>query len=161
MRINSTIVVVLGLLLLGIAVAGAADAPKGFRDLVWGASPGKQLKITPSSLGGGITLYQPRTGKPLPPLYKVPVAEEAYSFSKGKFFSASAWLDKKENFEKIKAALITTYGQPSVTDERKNFRIWKWADSPVEVRLSYDDKFSRATVTYINRQLNVPKRISD
>jgi hypothetical protein len=157
MRINSAVVVIFWFLLLGPAVAGAADAPKGFRDLAWGASPGKQLKKTPSTMGSDITLYLPRPGKPLPPLFNLPVAEEAYSFSNGKFFSASAWLDGKENFEKIKAALIETYGQASVTDERRNLRIWKWPDNPVEVRLAYHDKFSRATVTYVNPGLTAPK----
>jgi len=155
MRINSIVVAVLGFLLLGSAVASPADAPKGFRHLTWGASPSQHLKKIPAPPTGGITLYQPRPGKPLPPLFKVPVAEEAYSFSNGKFFGASAWLDRKENFEKITTALIKTYGQASVTDERKNLKIWKWPDSPVEVRLTYNEKYSRATVTYFNARLNV------
>ncbi len=155
MRINSIIVAVLGFLLLGPAVASPAEAPKGFRNLTWGASPDKYLEKTSAPPAGDITLYRPRPGKPLPPLFKVPVAEEAYSFSEGKFFSANAWLDGKENFEKIKAVLIKTYGQASVTDERKNLKIWKWPDSPVKVRLTYDEKYSRATVTYVNARLNV------
>jgi hypothetical protein len=155
MRINSTVVAVLVFLLLGPAVAGPADAPKGFRHLTWGTAPGKHLKKIPAPSTGGITLFQPRPGKPLPPLFKVPVAEEAYSFSQGKFFSASAWLDGKENFAKIKAALIKTYGQTSAADERRNFRIWKWPNSAVEVRLIYNEEYSRATVTYIHTRLNI------
>ena len=166
MRINSTVVALLVFLLLGPAVAGPVDAPKGFRNLTWGAAPGKYLEKTSTPPTGDITLYRPRPGKPLPPLFKVPVAEEAFSFSKGKFFSGSAWLDGKENFEKIKAALIKMYGQPSetinkygrhsVANERRNLWLWKWPDSPVEVRLTYNEKYSRATVTYINTRLNVP-----
>jgi len=165
MRINSIVVAVLGFLLLGSAVASPADAPKGFRHLTWGAAPDKYLEKTSAPAAGDITLYRPRPGKPLPPLFKVAVAEESYSFSEGKFFSANAWLDGKENFEKILAALIKRYGQPSETinnyvrhfvpNERKNLKIWKWPDSPVEVRLTYDEKYSRATVTYINARLNV------
>ncbi len=157
MRINSAVVVAIMFQLLGPMIAGAADAPNGFRDLTWGASPGKQLNKEPTPYGADITMYRPRPGKPLSPLFKVPVAEEVYSFSKGKFFSASVWLDGKESFEKIKSTLIETYGQPSVTDERRNLRIWKWPDSPVEIRLSYNDKYSRATVTYVNTRPDAPK----
>ena len=150
MRINRHIVAILGSLLLSTAIAGAAQAPMGFRDLTWGSSPGKQMKSIPAPVGGDVTMYKPAPGRSLPALFGVPVAEEEYSFSKGRFFSASAWIDGKKNFARIEAALIKAYGRPSVTDERRNFRIWKWSGSPVEVRLSYDDKFSRATVTYIN-----------
>lgn len=153
MRINRRIVAILGSLLLSTAVAGAAQAPTGFRDLTWGAPPDKQMKSIPAPVGGDMAMYKPAPGRASSPLFQVPVAEEEYSFSKGRFFSASAWIDGQENFAKIRAALIEAYGQPSVTDARKNFRIWKWPDSPVEVRLSYDDKFSRATVTYINTSL--------
>lgn len=166
MRIDSIVIAILGFLLFaGPADAGPPDTPKGFRDLAWGASPSEKLQKRPSSPpAGDIAIYQPRPGKPLPPLFKVPVAEEAYFFSKGKFFSASTWLDGKENFEKILAALIKKYGQASETinnyarhftpNERKNLRIWKWPDSPVEVRLTYDEKNSRATVTHVHTRLN-------
>lgn len=157
MRINSLVVVFGLLLFVGPAVAGPPDVPDSFRDFAWGASPNKELRKIQTISSGEIVLYQPRRGKALPPLFKVPVAEEAYSFSKGKFFRGNAWIDGKENFEKIKAALIDKYGQASVTDTRKNFRMWKWPDSPIEVRLAYDEKFSRATVTYINPGLTAPK----
>jgi hypothetical protein len=150
MHINSTIVAVLAFLFLSPAVAGSADTPKGFRHLAWGASADKHLKKAPTVPAGGITVYQPRPGKSLLPLFDVPVAEEAYSFSKGKFFSASAWLDGDENFRRIKAALIGAYGQAAVARERKKLWIWRWPESPVEVRLAYNDEFSRATVTYAN-----------
>lgn len=161
MRVNSTIVAILVFLSLGPAVAAPAEAPKGFRQLTWGASPNKHLMEAPGPAARGITLYRPRAGKkPLPRLYNVPVAEEVYSFSKGKFFSASAWLDGKDNFEKILAALIEKYGQPSEAinnydrdfqpQKRKNLRIWKWPDSPVEIRLGHDEVYFRTTVTYLN-----------
>jgi hypothetical protein len=164
MRINGVVAVAIVFQLLNPLVAGAADAPNGFRGLAWGAVPDKKLKKTPVPATGDIAVYRPGADKPLP-LFKVPVAEEAYSFSKGKFFSASAWLDGKENFEKIKAALIEKYGQPSetinnydrfsVASERRNLWLWKWPESPVEIRLTYSEKYSRATVTYINPWLNV------
>lgn len=158
MRINSTVIAILLILLPGPAVAAPAKTPNGFRQLTWGAPPGKHLKEAPTPPARGMALYQPRPGKPLPPLFGVPVAEEAYTFSQGKFFSASAWIDGSENFKKIKATLIKAYGEPAVTKDRddNNFRIWKWPDSPVEVRLTYHYKFARATVTYINPAVNPP-----
>ena len=166
MRINSVVAVAIVFQLLSPMVAGAADAPNGFRGLAWGAAPDKKLKTNSVPATGDIAVYRPRVGKPLP-LFKVPVAEEAYSFSKGKFFSASAWLDGKENFEKIKAALIEKYGQPSetinnydrfsVASERRNLWLWKWPGSPVEVRLTYSEKFARATGTYFKPLVKPPE----
>jgi hypothetical protein len=157
MQFNSALVVAIVFQLLGPVAASAADAPKGYRDLPWAASPGKSLKKESAPYAADIALYRPLAGKAPAPLYEVPVAEEVYSFAKGRFFSASAWLDGKENFGKIRTALMEAYGQPSVTDERRNLRIWTWPDSPVEVRLAYDDKFSRTTVTCINTRLGAKK----
>jgi hypothetical protein len=157
MRIDRIVAITIVLQLLGSGVAKAADAPTGYRDVRWATSPGKALKKEPAPYAGDVALYRPRPDKTLAPLYEVPVAEEVYSFLKGRFFSASAWLDGKDNFEKIKIALQATYGQPTVTDEHKNLRIWQWPDSPVEVRLSYNEKFARATVTYVNTRLGAEK----
>jgi hypothetical protein len=166
MRINSIVVVVMVLQLLNPLIASAAEAPSGFRDLAWGVAPDKKLKKNPVPAAGDIAVYRPRANK-LAPLFKVPVAEEAYSFSQGKFFSASAWLDGRENFEKIRTALIEKFGQPaetinnydrfSVANERRKLWLWKWPESPVEVRLTYSEKFSRATVTYVNLGVTAPK----
>lgn len=161
--INGVVVVAIMLQFLNPMLAGAGVAPNGFRDLVWGAAPDKKLKKNSIPATGDTEVYRPRANKPSP-LFKVPVAEEAYSFSKGKFFSASAWLDGKENFEKVRAALIEKYGQPSetinsydrfsVAAERRNLWLWKWPESPVEIRLTYSEKYSRATVSYVHTRLN-------
>ncbi len=168
MRVNSTIVAILVFLSLGPAVAAPAEAPKGFRQLTWGASPNKHLMEAPGPAARGITLYRPRPGKkPLPRLFNVPVAEEVYSFLEGKFFSASVRLDGKDNHEKILAALIEKFGQPSEVvnnydrhfqpNKRKNLRIWKWPDSPVEIRLGHDEVYFRTTVTYLNSAVKSPE----
>ena len=167
MRIKSIGLVTLGLLLfVGSAAAQPTEAPKGFRDLAWGAAPTKKLKKNPGPANGDLAVYRPRVKNPLP-LFDVPVAEEAYSFSKGRFFSANAWLDGRNNFERIKSALTKKYGQPaetvnnygrfSVIGERRNLWLWKWPDSPVEIRLAYSEKFSRATVTYLNPSVKPPE----
>lgn len=155
MRINNLVVVMLGFLLLaGSAMAGPAQVPTGFRDLVWGASPDKKLKKHPGSPAtGDIAIYQRRSGKHPPSLFKVPVAEEAYSFLKGRFFQGNAWVDGRANYRKLLTVLTRKYGQPAQTDERRNVTKWKWPDSPVEVLLAYDQEFDRATVTYVNQGL--------
>ena len=157
MRINSVVAVVIVLQFLASVLASAADAPQGYRNLPWAASPGKSLEKEPGPYAADVALYRPRPGNTLAPLYAIPVAEEVYSFMQGRFFSASAWLDGRDNFGKISTALMEAYGQPAVTDEHRHLRIWKWPDSPVEVRLSYSDKFSRATVTCINTRLDAAK----
>jgi hypothetical protein len=157
MRSKSVVVIAIVFQFLGSVVASAADAPKGYRDLPWAASPGKYLKKEPAPYAADVALYRPRPGNALAPLYEVPVAEEVYSFKQGRFISASAWLDGKDNFDKIKTALMEAYGQPAVVDEHKHLRIWQWPDSPVEVRLSFNDKFARATVTYVNTRLDAQK----
>jgi hypothetical protein len=85
MRVNSTVIAILLILLPGPALAAPAEAPNGFRQLTWGAPPGKHLEEAPAPPTRGIALYKPRPGKPLPPLFDVPVAEEAYTFSRGGF----------------------------------------------------------------------------
>lgn len=157
---NHIIVAVIGVFLFqGFAAAGPAAPPKGFRQLTWGASPDKYLKAVTGLSTPGISLYRPRSGKRPPPLFKVPVAEEAYSFAKGKFFSASAWIDGSDNYTKIKTALVEAYGDPAASKEgdTNNFSVWKWPGSSVEVRLAYHYKFARATVTYINPAVHAPK----
>ena len=150
MRLTSGTVAALvaGLLIFPIA-AGPAEPPKGFRSIKWGSSPSGGLK----KMGGptdGVTMYVPASSKSLPPLFELPVAEEAYSFSEGKFYSGSAWLDGQENFHKMKAALTKAYGQPSFVNERLNLWKWKWPGSQIEVHLSHQTKFSRTTVTFVN-----------
>lgn len=148
MRINSVVVVIVLQFMVSVA-ANAVDVPKGYRDLAWGASPGRHLKKEPAPYED-ITLYRPHPGTPVPPLYGVPVDGEAYYFTKNRFFSASIWVDGREAYMKIMATLMKTYGRPAVIDGHKNLNVWTWPDSPVEVRLAYNDKFGRTTVTYIN-----------
>lgn len=132
----------------------AAAPPGGFRNLKWSSSPNARLKKYSGPTSDGITMYLPASFKikPLPPLFDCEVAEEAYSFSYGKFYSGSAWFDGKANFEKVKAALVSTYGQPSFANEKLAFWKWKWPGK-IEVQLTYQAKFSRTTVTFVNEAI--------
>ena len=134
-------------------LALATDAPpKGFRSLNWGATVPAGMKKIAGPTSDGTSLYIPRTiaGKILQPLFAVPVAEEAYSFTRGRFYSGSAWLDGRAMFERMKIELTKAYGQPTFSNPNLELYKWKWVDKRVEVHLSYQAKFQRTTVTYVN-----------
>jgi hypothetical protein len=103
----------------------------------------------------GTSLYSPPAAqaKNLQPILGVPVAEEAYSFHRGKFYSGSAWIDGQANFDAVKAALIKAYGQPAFSNPGMQLYKWKWAGNKIEVHLSYQAKFQRATLTYLNNAI--------
>lgn len=145
-----TVVLILGFLLADPVMSSAAEPPNGFRNLKWGSSPSASLKKFSGPTSDGITMYVPASGKAPSPMFETPVAEEAYSFSNGKFYSGSAWFDGRGNFEKVKAALLKTYGQPSFANEKMNLWKWKWRGNKIEVHLLYQSKFSRTTVTFLN-----------
>lgn len=144
---------------------GGPSAPQGFGTISWGASPGSELQNQSTAITGDISVYRLATNTRPRPLFGVPVAEEAYTFYKDRFFSGSAWLDGDENFKRIKAALTKRYGEPakqvagydrrSTTNEPqrsayKDMWVWQWPDSTAQVRLSFHAIHRRATVTYIN-----------
>ncbi len=130
-------------------VAHAAAPPTGFRNFKWGAAPSGKLKKLVDH-PDGTTLYVPAAGKQPAPLYGLPVAEEAFMFSNGKFFSGSAWLKGKDTFDKMKATLEKEFGKPAFANESINLWKWKWAGSQVEVHLSYQSQFAKTTVTFVN-----------
>src|SRR5258706_7903590 len=150
MRITVTIIhVIFGLLLVGAMGAYAAEAPNGFRSLQWGAAPsGGMRPVGPTK--DELSIYVPASGASLPPLFGIPVAEESYSFSKGKFYSGSAWLDGQENFEKMKASLTKAYGTPSFVNEKLYLWKWKWPGNRIEIDLLFQPKDTRKTVTFLN-----------
>lgn len=150
MRLKSAVVLILGFLLVAPVMSSAAEPPDGFRNIKWGSSPSASLKKFSGPTSDGITMYVPGSGKAPSPMFKAPVAEEAYSFSNGKFYSGSAWIDGQGNFEKVKAALFKTYGQPSFANEKLYLWKWKWQGNKVEVHLWYESRFSRTTVTFLN-----------
>jgi hypothetical protein len=149
MRIISRYSALVAFLLVLSQVANAAEPPTGFRNFKWGAPPSGKLKKTASGTGGA-TIYVPMAGKRLAPLFGLPVTEEAYVFSNGKFYRGMAWLSGKDNFEKSKSFLEKEYGKPSFANESIYLWKWKWPGSRVEVHLYYSDKFAKTTVTFAN-----------
>ena len=131
-------------------VVSAADPPKGFRNLKWGDPPPVTLKKF-SGPTDGVTMYVPSGGKKPQDLYDVPVAEEAYYFSKAGLYSADAWIDGKENYDKMKRALTKAFGDPAFSNEKSNIYKWKWPNRKIEIQLYYQVKFSRTSVTFSNK----------
>ena len=80
-------------------------------------------------------MYVPPDGTKPEPLFDVPVAEEAFTFSQGRFYSGSAWLDGKDNFDKMRAELTRRFGEPAFANPRISLWKWKWQDGPIEVSL--------------------------
>lgn len=149
MRLTSKLSVLVVLLLVFAQVANAAGPPTGFRNFKWGASPSGKLKKLVDHPDGTV-MYVPAAGKQPAPLYGLPVAEEAFMFSNGKFFSGSAWLKSKDTFDKMKSTLEKEFGKPAFANESVSLWKWKWAGSQVEVHLSYQAKFEKTTVTFVN-----------
>ncbi len=151
MKFAKVTIIALLMLLSSLNVSAASgEPPKGFRAVKWGAAPANGLKKITGPTSDGTSLYAPSPGKQPQPLFDLPVAEEGYSYTKGKFYSGSAWLDGQPNLVKIKAALTKAYGPPDFANEQSNIWKWKWSSNKVEVHLSYQQKFSRTTVTFLN-----------
>ncbi len=141
------IALVASIILFALA-AEAGEPPAGFRTFKWGSHPRSGLKKI-TDTGDGLTMYIPTAAAKLP-LFDLPIAEEDYSFSKGKFYSGDAYLDGEANLQKMKAALTKAFGTPSFVNESLRVWKWKWPKSSVEVHLSYQVKFARTTVTFVN-----------
>lgn len=151
MRVAKTITVAFLVSLLGVSVSvAAAEPPKGFRNAKWGASPAAGLKKMMGPTSDGTSMYAPAPGKKPQALFDIPVAEEAYLYTRGKFYSGSVWLDGQNNLEKMKATLSREFGPPSFANEQLYLWKWKWPNKKIEVHLYYQSKFSRTTVTYLN-----------
>jgi hypothetical protein len=148
-----TLTVAAVLIALAASAFAAGEAPKGFRALVWGSKAPQSLTKVTGPTSDGTSLYAPANNTKLQPILDLPVAEEAYSFTNGKFYSGTAWLDSRENFEKAKQYLLEAYGKPEFANESLEIYKWKWPGSKIEVHLSYQKKFSRTALTYINNAI--------
>jgi hypothetical protein len=129
-------------------VPTTGEQPSGYRAIKWGSAPRPDLKKY-NGPTDGLTLYVPAT--PPLPLFDIPVAEEDYTYSKGKFYSANAYVDGEGNLQKMKAALFKKFGPPSFANESLSIWKWKWPDK-VEITLSYQAKFARSTVSFVNNR---------
>jgi hypothetical protein len=129
----------------------SAPVPTGFRNFRWGDSPTDTLKNTASN-SDGTAMYELPEGTKSEPLFDIPVSGEAFMFSQGRFFGGNAWLDGRDNFDKMRNELTRRYGEPSFTNPSFFLSKWKWQDGPIEVSIYYDEKFARTTVTFDNNK---------
>ncbi|MES2674347.1 MAG: hypothetical protein V4660_08905 [Pseudomonadota bacterium] len=143
------VIVVLACLFASSSQA-TSNIPNGFRGLKWGSAPSSNLKKLSGPTSDGTTMYIPSSQKSLPPFFTIAVSEEAYSFSHGKFYSGSLWLEGKENLEIVKASLIKELGKPTFENEKMRIWKWKWPSSKIEVSLTHQTKFSKTTLTFTN-----------
>ncbi|RYG15548.1 MAG: hypothetical protein EOO07_15155 [Chitinophagaceae bacterium] len=128
------------------------NIPNDFRGLKWGSAPSSNLKKLPGPTSDETATYIPSSQKSLLPFFTIAVSEEAYSFSHGKFYSGSLWIEGKENLEKVKDSLIKEFGKPSFENEKMSIWKWKWKWplSKIEIKLYHQVKSSKTTVTYTN-----------
>lgn len=151
MQIAKASIAVFLISFLSVSVSAAMpEPPSGFRTTKWGARPAAGMKRIMGPTSDGTSMYGLASGKARQSLFDVPVAEEAYSYTNGKFYSGSAWIDGQANLGKMKAALSKAYGQASFANEQKYIWKWKWPAKQIEVHLYYETKFSRTTVTFVN-----------
>jgi hypothetical protein len=140
-------------LLLFAVIAKADGPPSGYRTFKWGAAPGATLKKMMGPTDEGISMYVPLKGKSVGPLFDLPVAEEDYSFSHGKFFQGEAYLDGADMLQKMKTILIEKFGKPTFVNENLKVWKWKWPVGSIEVDLTYQASFSRTTVRFANNAI--------
>jgi hypothetical protein len=67
-------------------------------------------------------------------MFDIPVREEDYAFVHGKFYQGNAYLDEP-NVQKMKATLISKFGNPTFVNERLKLYQWKWPKDQIEMRL--------------------------
>jgi hypothetical protein len=151
MQIAKAIIAVFLISFLSVSVsAGMPEPPSGFRTTKWGARPAAGMKKLVGPTSDGTSLYVLASKTSSQPLFDIPVAGETYSYTNGKLYGGSAWIDGQANLGKIKAALSKAYGQPSFANEQKYLWKWRWPAEQIEVHLYYETKFSRTTVTFVN-----------
>lgn len=73
-------------------------------------------------------------------------------FSGNRFCGGNAWMDGKDNFDKMKAELTRRFGEPSFSNPRLLLWKWKWQEGPIVVSLNYQEQFARTTVSFYNEK---------
>ena len=114
-------------------------APAGFISYKWGDSlPTLHTAAFTKILGPnheGLTTYSvKRTGS----LLGLPVKEENYWFSQGRFYEGVAWVASNQSLKAARDALVKVLGPPSFSSERLQLWKWNWPQSGVTAQLKAD-----------------------
>jgi hypothetical protein len=74
----------------------------------------------------------------VPPIFGVQVSEQVFTWSHRKFWTGNIYIYdyKPSDLERLRAALIENYGQP--TFNKKRLTKWAWPDKKLEISLSFD-----------------------
>ncbi len=138
--------ITLGVLLAvssGIVLAASGQPPKGFGEKKWGVTSTAGLKKIMGPTSDGTSLYA--STKSPKALHGIPIREESYSFTKGKFYSGSAYLSSSADLMAMKVALTKAHGAADFSNDHKKIWRWKWPKESVEIVLY------SGTVTYENK----------
>jgi hypothetical protein len=120
--------------------------PRGFRGLQWGDPPLADLKPFET---GELKSDQVFTRREWPPFLGLAVSEEHFIFENDLLTGGGVSFVGEEKLDEVRVRLSSVFGPPSFSRERLKLWKWRWESSPVEIHLSYHDKFEQTTVRYI------------
>jgi hypothetical protein len=125
---------------LRVAISRQSNpAPAGFIGYKWGDSlPAAHtqalIKILVPNHEGLTTYSVKRTDS----LLGLPVKEENYWFSHGRFYKGVAWVARSQSLIAAKAALLKALGPPSFSSEPLQLWKWYWPQTGVTAQLKAD-----------------------
>jgi len=127
------------------AWGGTGAAPKDFRGIPWGGTvPDTLIKSTTAGDGGKVEVFRNRAKEPTPFL-GVPVAEEAYYFTRGKLTGGQLFYRGEDTFSRLKDSLVKLYGVPK--NLNPEFYRWEWPDTQTVLTIAYNKKFKYTTLS--------------
>jgi len=136
-----------------LSLSATDSPPAGLRSIAWGMPPSNELKKMSEETDEGLSMFIPADSETLLPIFDLIPVEEAYSFEHQKFYEGHLWFDGETSYTKLKAALKSTFGQPSFENESLNISRWKFFGSGVEIHLHYQASHQKATLTYTNSEI--------
>jgi GYF domain 2 len=123
--------------------------PSGYRGFRWGDAPTGSLKKRHEGSDGNVH-YSIQDGAKSGPLFGVPVMDELFFFSKGRFYGAMTFLEGKDNAEIMREELTRRFGRPSFQSSSANLLKWQWKDGPIDIYWMYQEDHERTTVSFAN-----------
>jgi hypothetical protein len=139
---------------VNILSLNATDSPPtGLRNIAWGMPPSNELKKMSDETDDGLSMFTPADSEALLPIFDLIPVEEAYSFEHQKFYEGHVWFAGETSYIKLKAAIKSTFGQPSFENESLNISKWKFPGSGVEIHLHYQASHQKSTLTYTNSEI--------
>lgn len=125
-----------------------AEAPVGFGGIQWGAPLSELTGMAVADDTGQVKYY--RRHSDLLSLGDAALKRISYGFYKGRFYSVLIEFEGRNNFEKIKAHLLATYGNAARVGSQETNYTWSTADG-ASVNLKYSENARQGYVFYVNR----------